>query len=104
MNPEYLDPLREALTAAGALDVQMWPTFMKKGRPGFRIEVICATDFVDQVTEALFLHSTTVGVRRLVMERIILARKHLRVPGAGDSVSVKVVEAPGGFGKAEFIA
>ncbi len=38
MSPEYLDPLREALVAAGALDVQVWSTQMKKGRTGFRVE------------------------------------------------------------------
>ena len=35
LSPEYLDPLREALFAAGALDVQVWATQMKKGRAGF---------------------------------------------------------------------
>ncbi|HXI20687.1 MAG TPA: nickel insertion protein, partial [Gemmatimonadales bacterium] len=33
LSPEYVDPLREALVAAGALDVQVWGTQMKKGRP-----------------------------------------------------------------------
>ena len=64
LSPEYLEPLREALVAAGALDVQVWATQMKKGRPGFRIEVICDTAASDRVTEAFFLHSTTAGLRR----------------------------------------
>ncbi|MDH4132972.1 MAG: nickel pincer cofactor biosynthesis protein LarC [Gemmatimonadota bacterium] len=104
MNPEYMEPLREALAEAAALDVQIWSTFMKKGRPGFRIEVICATDSVERVTEALFLHSTTTGVRRMAMERITLPRKYLQVTtGSGEPVSVKVVETPGGPRlKAEF--
>jgi hypothetical protein len=104
MNPEYVDPLREALVAAGALDVHLWATFMKKGRPGFRIEVICATDLVEPVTQALFLHSTTTGVRRIVMERNTLARKYLEISsGSGEQVTVKVVDTPGGLRfKAEF--
>src|SRR2546422_465217 len=32
MSPEYVEPLRQALVAAGALDVQTWPVQMKKGR------------------------------------------------------------------------
>src|SRR5207247_1740849 len=37
MSPEYVEPLRQALATAGALDVQTWPVPMKKGRAGFRI-------------------------------------------------------------------
>src|SRR5213083_2183985 len=40
MSPEYVEPLRQALVAAGALDVQTWPVQMKKGRSGFRVEVV----------------------------------------------------------------
>ena len=43
LSPEYLDPLREALVAAGALDVQVWATQMKKGRTGFRVEAVVAS-------------------------------------------------------------
>ncbi len=96
-SPEYLEPLREALTAAGALDVQMWGTMMKKGRPGFRIEVICDTAAADRVTEALFLHSTTSGVRRVSSERVTLPRRQVQIPAAdGLSVAVKVLDSPAG--------
>jgi uncharacterized protein (TIGR00299 family) protein len=96
-SPEYLEPLREALTGAGALDVQMWGTMMKKGRPGFRIEVICDTAAAAPVTEALFLHSTTAGVRRVSAERVTLPRRQVQVPTAdGQLVAVKVLDAPAG--------
>jgi pyridinium-3,5-bisthiocarboxylic acid mononucleotide nickel chelatase len=78
MSPEYLDPLREALVAAGALDVQVWSTQMKKGRTGFR-------------------HSTTAGVRRQPAERVTLPRREVQVEAAdGTHVRVKVLDAPGG--------
>src|SRR5437764_1141638 len=38
LSPEYVEPLRQALVAAGALDVETWPVQMKKGRTGFRLE------------------------------------------------------------------
>jgi len=103
-SPEYIDPLREALVAAGALDVQLWATQMKKGRPGFRIEVMCEPRVADLVTEAFFLHSTTAGVRRSVAERVTLKRRMISVPAAdGVPVQVKVLETPGGPRvKAEF--
>ena len=104
MSPEYLDPLRLALMHAGAIDVQMWATLMKKGRPGFRIEVICSPDTVEGVTEALFLHSTTLGIRRTVQDRITLRRSDLRIAaGNGQDVAVKITHTAAGLrAKAEF--
>ncbi|MBP6669888.1 MAG: nickel pincer cofactor biosynthesis protein LarC [Gemmatimonadales bacterium] len=104
LSPEYVEPLREALASAGALDAQVWGTLMKKGRPGYRIEVICDTDRVAAVTEAFFLHSTTAGLRRTHAERVTLPRRMIAVPLAGAGpVAVKVLETPAGPRvKAEF--
>jgi hypothetical protein len=97
LSPEYLDPLREALFAAGALDVQVWATHMKKGRVGFRIEVTTGPAQADQATAALFRHSTTSGIRRHTAERVTLARREIEVTSAdGSAVRVKVLEGPDG--------
>jgi pyridinium-3,5-bisthiocarboxylic acid mononucleotide nickel chelatase len=97
LSPEYLDPLREALFSAGALDVQVWATQMKKGRTGFRVEVTAPPSEGDRVTEALFRHSTTAGIRRQVVERVTLGRRELQVDvGDGMRVRVKVLDAPDG--------
>lgn len=97
LSPEFLDPLREALFLAGALDVQLWTTQMKKGRTGFRVEVTVAPAEADQVTEALFRHSTTAGIRRYSAERVTLARREVEVVTAdGASVRVKVLDGPDG--------
>ncbi len=97
LSPEYLEPLREALFSAGALDVHIWSTQTKKGRIGFRLEVIADTGVVERVTEALFLHSTTAGVRRWTAERVTLPRRQLDIEAAaGVTVRVKVLESPGG--------
>ena len=95
MSPEYVEPLRQALTAAGALDVQTWPVQMKKGRSGFRVEVVAPEELAEQVTAALFRHSTTAGVRRWVAERATLPRRLLTVQLSPEvSVRVKVLEHP----------
>jgi pyridinium-3,5-bisthiocarboxylic acid mononucleotide nickel chelatase len=97
MSPEYVEPLRQALTAAGALDVQTWPVQMKKGRPGFRVEVLAPPDRAEAVTAALFRHSTTAGVRRWTAERATLARRQVTVELAPDvAVRVKVLEQADG--------
>ncbi|MFN2571917.1 MAG: nickel pincer cofactor biosynthesis protein LarC [Gemmatimonadales bacterium] len=92
MSPEYVEPLRQALVAAGALDVQTWPVQMKKGRAGFRVEVMCPEALADTVTAELFRQSTTAGVRRWYAERSTLPRHQVTVRLDGVSVRVKVLD------------
>ena len=92
MSPEYVEPLRQALLGAGALDVQSWPVQMKKGRQGFRVEVMVPEQLAEAVTAELFRHSTTAGVRRWVAERATLPRHQLTVQLDGVAVRVKVLE------------
>jgi uncharacterized protein (TIGR00299 family) protein len=97
LSPEYLAPLREAIIGAGALDVQLWTTHMKKGRVGFRVEVTTTAADADRVSQALFRHSTTAGIRRQVAERLTLPRREIRVEAPdGTLVRVKVLDGPDG--------
>jgi len=97
LSPEYLEPLREALVNAGAVDVQTWSTLMKKGRIGFRVEALVPADRVEAVTGAFFRHSSTAGIRRWVASRSTLSREQwtLRRPG-GESIRVKTLDGPDG--------
>ena len=92
MSPEYVEPLRQALVQAGALDVQTWPVQMKKGRQGFRVEVMAPETLAEAVTAELFRHSTTAGVRRWIAERATLPRHQLTVRLDGVAVRVKVLD------------
>ncbi len=97
LSPEYLEPLREALFEAGALDVVSWPTQMKKGRMGFRVEALAPIDRAGAVSEAFFRHSTTGGVRRWPVSRTILARDlWSMVAPDGGSVRFKTLHGPAG--------
>src|SRR2546422_6530636 len=59
MSPEYVEPLRQALTTAGALDVQTLPGQMKKGRAGVPIEAGGSQGLAGMVTAGRFCHTTT---------------------------------------------
>lgn len=97
LSPEYLEPLRDALMGAGALDVVNWSTQMKKGRLGFRVEALVRPDDADAVVTAFFRHSTTAGVRRTSVARRALQRDHWTVPGPdGGRVRVKTLHGPDG--------
>ena len=64
----------EELLAAGALDVWTAPIAMKKGRPGVLLSCLCAPGDRQRLTESLFRHTTTLGVRYRPWERQTLAR------------------------------
>ena len=97
LNPEYVEPLREALFAAGALDCQAWATQGKKGRLSLRIEVLAPISRAEAVVEAIFVHSTTAGVRRFQTTRSTLARTEISIQiGGNHRVRVKILESPRG--------
>ena len=97
LNPEYVEPLRESLFAAGALDVQTWPTSGKKGRSGLRVEAVASPSEAEAVETALFRNSTTAGVRRARLERRTLPRTIIDVPAEdGSLVRVKLVDTGSG--------
>jgi pyridinium-3,5-bisthiocarboxylic acid mononucleotide nickel chelatase len=102
MSPEYVEPLRQALVQAGALDVQTWPVQMKKGRQGFRVEVMAPEALSEAVTAELFRHSTTAGVRRWIAERATLPRHQLTVRLDGVAVRVKVLDGGSARVKPEY--
>ncbi|HET9602668.1 MAG TPA: nickel pincer cofactor biosynthesis protein LarC [Gemmatimonadales bacterium] len=98
LSPEYLEPLREAMTASGALDVQVWATMGKKGRVSFRVEALAAPEQQAAVTDALLRHSTTGGLRVWRANRTTLERQIVtRTTEDGEAVRVKVFEAPDGL-------
>lgn len=97
LSPEYLEPLREALVAAGALDVQVWTTQMKKGRVGFRLEALVPAGLEGRVAEACFAHSTTAGIRWSRTDRVTLPRTEEEVTVSGERVRVKLLRTPDGI-------
>ena len=104
MSPEYVAATADLLREAGALDVVLLPTVMKKGRAGTRIEVLCRPGDASRLEELLLTESSTIGVRRTRVDRRALPRSSKVVQVLGHDVSVKVVTLPDGRprGKPEF--
>ncbi len=75
MTGEELGYAMEKLLSEGALDVFATPVFMKKGRPGYLLTVICSQDDKDRIAEAIFRHTTTIGIRITEHERYVLERQ-----------------------------
>ena len=94
MSPEYVAAAAESARVAGALDVTLVATTMKKGRAGTRIEVLCRPDDADRLERLLLTETTSIGVRRVAMTRLALARTEDVVDVLGHTVRVKRVTLP----------
>jgi uncharacterized protein (TIGR00299 family) protein len=62
-SPEMLGGLHESLQAAGARDVSVIPTTMKKSRPGHLVKVIVKPEDARRVARRLAIETGTLGVR-----------------------------------------
>jgi len=101
MSGEYVAAVADALRAAGALDVVLVPTIMKKGRPGVRIEVLASPAHADDLESRLLAESTTLGVRRALLERRVLERSQRTVEVLGHPITVKTAVRPDGTARAK---
>ena len=89
-----LERLREA---PGVLDVLQWPAFGKKGRMVAQIQVLAEISALDAVSTACFTETTTLGLRRQIVQRAILPRQASEQGAGEDVVRVKAARRPGGI-------
>ena len=101
MAGEYLASLADDVRVAGALDVVVIPTIMKKGRPGARIEVLATPATAADLERHLLTSSTTIGVRSVPVSRRALPREVRTVMIEGHPIRVKVVTLPDGSTRAK---
>lgn len=71
---EALGYTMDRLMEAGARDVHFVPVYMKKNRPAYELVVICDEDRIDALQQIIFEETTTIGIRRVQMERTMLKR------------------------------
>ena len=101
MSPEYLAATADLLRDAGALDVVLIPTTMKRGRPGTRLEVLAKPEDAERLEILLLSETTTIGVRRLAVQRRALPREKRTVDVLGHPIALKVVRLPDGRSRAK---
>lgn len=88
---EQLGYVMEELMAAGARDVHYVPCYMKKNRPAWQLNVICTVDQAEKMEEIIFRDTTTIGIRRLKLERSCLKREMAQVMTKCGPARIKVV-------------
>jgi pyridinium-3,5-bisthiocarboxylic acid mononucleotide nickel chelatase len=95
MAPNLIAPLCEDLLEAGALDVTVTPTLMKKGRPGHVVSVLSPPELAAQLAEYLLRHSTTLGVRMTAAQRVTAHRRVIEIRTKLGAARVKIKELGG---------
>jgi hypothetical protein len=72
---EQLGYVMEELFEAGARDVFYSPVYMKKNRPAWILSVITTGELIGKMEDIIFRDTTTIGIRRIKMERTVLERR-----------------------------
>ncbi|HEX9712730.1 MAG TPA: nickel pincer cofactor biosynthesis protein LarC [Actinomycetota bacterium] len=90
MNPELYEYVIEQLLEHGAQDAWVTPIVMKRGRPAATLSVLCGPGEERPLRDVIFSETTTLGIRRRVLEKWTLPREFLSVPIGEGSVRVKV--------------
>lgn len=89
MNSEYYEHIEKQLFNKGALDVYKTPIIMKKGRPAVKLSVLVDYEKVLKIEESLFRLTTTGGLRKYKVDKVMLNRKFEKVNTKYGKVNLK---------------
>ena len=95
MTPQNLAYVSERLLEAGALDVCTIPVLMKKGRPGYLLQVLAPENRREALEQVIFEETTTIGIRRYAANRSVLERQVVQVETRYGKIGVKVSKREG---------
>ena len=93
---ETLGLTMDKLFAAGAREVHYTPVYMKKNRPAYELIVICTEEKIRKMEEVIFRETTTIGVRRIPMERTVLKRRQQNIKTPFGEAEAKICTLPDG--------
>ena len=80
----------EILRENGALDVFSHSIYMKKGRIGFELNVLCKSEDAKRLKELIFTHTTAIGVREIDVVKTELKRKFVSVRTKFGDIRLKI--------------
>lgn len=78
----------------GVLDASYGIRYAKKGRIQFAVRILSLVQSADEVLQVCFDETTTLGVRKTLVPRAVLARDLIETGSGEERVSVKIVHRP----------
>ena len=67
------------------------PIFMKKNRPAYKLSVLCDKERIEEVEDIIFANTTSIGIRKIEVERSILDREMISIDYKGLKLLFKKV-------------
>ncbi len=89
MNPELYNYVEERLFETGALDVFRTPIIMKKGRSAIKLSILVSAEKTEAVEGTLFRETTSIGLRKYQVGKIMLQRETVTLPTQYGNIRVK---------------
>ncbi|MEG0251219.1 MAG: nickel insertion protein [Christensenellaceae bacterium] len=89
MTGEEIGFLLNLVMEKGALDAWATPIFMKKQRPAYMVSVLCKNNNAAMVCDLIFKHSSSIGLRIEVKDRIVLERDEIHIDTSFGMVCIK---------------
>ncbi|WP_103586168.1 nickel pincer cofactor biosynthesis protein LarC [Campylobacter concisus] len=80
----------EILRENGSLDVFSHSIYMKKGRIGFELNVLCKSEDAKKLKDLIFTHTTAIGVREIDVVKTELKRKFVSVCTRFGDIRLKI--------------
>lgn len=93
---EMMGHVMNLLMANGAREVHYTPIYTKKNRPAYTLTVICKESEREKLENLIFSETTTIGIRRVEMERTILQREIQKKDTPVGAAIVKACTLPDG--------
>ncbi|MCK5515268.1 MAG: nickel pincer cofactor biosynthesis protein LarC [Desulfobulbaceae bacterium] len=95
-SPETFPFLCDHLFTKGALDVSLTSILMKKGRPGFTLQVICSPVHALDMKNIILTETSAIGLRFRKEDRQTLAREEVTLTTTWGEIKAKKVQTPSG--------
>jgi uncharacterized protein (TIGR00299 family) protein len=89
MNPEMYGHIMDLLFEKGADDVFITPIIMKKARPASKLSVLCSPETDGEITNILLTHTTSFGVRKQKVDKVVLKREFQKIMTRYGPVTLK---------------
>ena len=83
------------LITAGAADAWLTPILMKKGRPAHTLSVLARPDQSDELRDLILSNTSSIGVRRIDVDKWALPRGWIDVSVGGQALAVKISHRDG---------
>ncbi|MDD7938300.1 nickel pincer cofactor biosynthesis protein LarC [Actinomycetospora lutea] len=101
LDPQLWPAVLEAVRAAGAWDCWTSPIVARHGRPGHVLSAVCDEAVRPAVADAVFRHTTTIGLRWSSRHRATLPRRAVTVRVGAHEIAVKIAQLGDGTERAK---